>query len=242
MDNKKNKLLVHFFGLKRNGNHAIINWVQEHAKLAYKRVSFINDINESRLSYNDLEDAIADNDFIIFSYEEIDVKDIDRVIHKTRKKVRQQTILVLRDIGNSLASRMQYIVNFKSATINVYDYFLKSDEYISTWSHYAEEYVNKSSKKYLCFSYNDWFLSKHYRDETLKLIMDKLNTDAGITTVMRHGGGSSFEHLNYDGRATQMNVFERWKLFADDPTFKNLILSNKSLLNLNEEIFKIRYE
>lgn len=86
-----------------------------------------------------------------------------------------------------------------------------------------------------CVNYNLWVENQDYRHE----LAEKLNiefTDAGIDKVLSHGGGSSFDGKNLDGKATSMNTSSRWQYFTDNPTYLKLI-NNQELLDYSYKIF-----
>ena len=56
-----------------------------------------------------------------------------------------------------------------------------------------------------------------------------------VTTTI-HISGGSFDGMSYDGRACEMNVLERWKYFARDPLYREL-LDDAELIDLSAHIF-----
>ncbi|MDE5124494.1 MAG: hypothetical protein O4965_32500, partial [Trichodesmium sp. St19_bin1] len=60
-------------------------------------------------------------------------------------------------------------------------------------------------------------------------------SDAGIDKVTVFGGGSSFEGKQFDGKATSMDVLNRWHKFCDYPQYKQFF--NEEVLKYSEKIF-----
>jgi hypothetical protein len=106
------------------------------------------------------------------------------------------------------------------------------------WIQYAKEYLKKTShlgKNTIVVNYNQWFSDIEYR----KKISKKLSlsfTDSGFLEVPHHGGGSSFDGSNFNMKAADMDVLNRWRAFKDDKRYK-AILENKELAKLSDKIF-----
>ena len=73
-------------------------------------------------------------------------------------------------------------------------------------------------------------------------LSDKLGltwNDKSLNKVARWGivtWGDSFDGMEYDGKASQMKVLERWKNFKDDPFYLSLF-NDRELVELSETIF-----
>lgn len=238
---KQCKHIFHIFGLKRNGNHPIIYWLLENIKVFFPKTVFLNDINHKDVQDGKIDKMILENDIILISYEEIAVSDIDKVKYFPKIQVDETIMIVLRDVGNSLSSRIEYISKFHSETINVMDYFIDNQLYIDMWIGYAEKFLDHTNTKYRCINFNSWFISRYYRDMVFFTITGLNSNDLAVNHVPRHGNGSSFDSMDYDGRASQMDVLYRWKGYVDKEEFKTLILQNYRLLTLNKKIFNIDY-
>ena len=78
-------------------------------------------------------------------------------------------------------------------------------------------------------------MSREYREE----IAGRLGlefSDEGKDSVVRMGGGSSFDGVSHDRSAEQMQTTERWRRYADDPLYRSLFQDDE-LVSLSEEIF-----
>ncbi|NET05472.1 MAG: hypothetical protein F6K16_12315 [Symploca sp. SIO2B6] len=177
----------------------------------------------------------ANKDCLIYSYEDWGIKQItDQKIEKKHdlywgKSGLRHDLLILRDPFNTLASRLKNdFIEVKSP----------NQTFMELWLAYAKEYLGETNylkNNKVCVNYNRWFLDMNYREK----IASQLNldfSDAGINQVKAQGGGSSFEGREFDGKAVQMKVLDRWKVFAEDPRYLKL-LDNEEVLEYSKRIF-----
>ncbi|MGB7058105.1 MAG: hypothetical protein WBD58_10410 [Geitlerinemataceae cyanobacterium] len=247
-----NQKEIRIVGLRRTGNHAIIQWI---VKQQIGNVLCLNNlpIDESpyrhRYEYpekNDLPEQIekleaeAKGEFtlkecLIYSYEDHPLKSVfsdrfedrhDLYLGKSRCRY---DVLLLRDPFNLFASR------FKSHKIGVKE---TEQDMVSVWIEYAKEFLGETNylkHQKICINYNEWFRDREYRRKIADLL-DSEFSDAGIDEVSHYGGGSSFNQQNLQGKARQMDVLNRWKSFADDPAYRQLF-KNPELFEYSEKIF-----
>lgn len=231
-------MLIFVLGLKRNGNHPIIQWMIANLKKHNLKVGFVNDVNEKSLSFEYIENIINNNKVTVLSYEEISINQFNKIKHKTKFILQEKNFLILRDFPNSFASRKKYISDFKSSTIDIYHYFMKEDEYKKQWMDFANIFLDKEQDQFICLNYNNWFISKKYRDQVFISNFNLNNCDLNFLFVPENAGGSSFDHLLYTGKADKMKVLERWLYYKDDLFFNNFVIEDKSVMNLNNKLFK----
>ena len=237
---------VTLFGLRRSGNHAIVNWLIPQLQSA---VYHINDPPASNIenafgkyyrcgivvkgpkSLADIEGQID----LIISHEN---KRLDTVRQDGPDCSSQYVILLLRDPYNLAASLWHNHKVVKNPNFIVPLYNLES-----LWIQYAREYLRQTS--YLaCFapghrlniSYNAWFADVRYR-RMLSSSMGLAFTDKGINRIAGYGGGSSFDLLKYQNRAQQMAVLDRWRKCVDDEKFWALLPHHGKVARLSEKIF-----
>ncbi len=143
---------------------------------------------------------------------------------------RRITVLVLRDPFNLLASRLA-----KPAPLLD---LLEPWEVLDAWEVYAEEFIGATSflDSKVTVNFNSWFLDREYR-QTVALQLGFPFTDAGINIVPKAGGGSSFDLLHYDGRASQMRVLDRWRHYQNDARFRNAFHGRRQLTHLCSQLF-----
>ena len=90
----------------------------------------------------------------------------------------------------------------------------------------------------MTINYNAWFLDQNYRRELSRKFNLEFN-DRGINIVAKWGPtrwGDSFDGTKYDGKATQMQVLDRWRTYKDDPFYRNL-LKDPEVWQLSQRIF-----
>ncbi|OZH53967.1 hypothetical protein AFK68_14040 [Hydrocoleum sp. CS-953] len=253
-----NQKEIRVTGMKRTGNHAIMNWVKsQHTG----EVGFLNNVaaneNPYRYKYENLQDnfpehkwAIEHNrqqakgyfikrDCLIYSYEDFPLDQIasdkfegNHDIYLGKSAIRYD-LLILRDPFNLLASRLK--------TSSKVSYFLsvnsQNKTMIDLWLDYAKEYLGETNylkHNKICINYNQWFADIDYRRQ----IADKLQmefSDLGIDKVTGFGGGSSFEGKQFDGKGTSMDVLNRWQKVSDNPQYKQFF--DREVLEYSEKIF-----
>lgn len=247
--------LIHFFGLRRSGNHAIINWIQKNIDSVEDEALSIhyNDIyvplytNPLRvLEPKDVKVAAPYNNItILLSYEDIPLTEVaklptiagqDEIIENAEK----YRILVLRDPFNFFASRLQRVRTLESKGITTNIIQQQSlTEIVKLWKDYAKEFLGRTTLlgDKVAINYNRWVSEKEYRDAILNEAFGRTeNLDLGINDVSSHGGGSSFDQLNFDSRGKEMDTGNRWKYFIHDEVFTSLF-RDKELVALSIEIF-----
>lgn len=188
-------------GMKRAGNHAIISWM-------------IHNSPESHIFFNNM--ITYDADLVrIFNANHISPRLIDRVICSFEHisldfcNVEGESVwYVMRDPYNWLASWVNHT-------------HCDNDSIERDIQVYIDN-VQKSEKKIL---YNEWFKSREYRN-SLADRLGFINNDTGINDVTNFGKGSSFDKKNYNGRARDMDVLNRWKKCVEMPLYKDLVIQH----------------
>ena len=234
-----NQTEVRLIGMSRSGNHAIAQWILAQAS---GRVCFLNAaegrsnpfltaraMDEGRPSYwTNIRtfDLAAEQrgewcrkDLLLFSHEDGYLgrscsaefeQAHDAFVGASRRRV---DVLILRDPFNLFASRLRCLWGLLTPRTTV-----------KVWKQHAREFLRET--RYLrhepvVISYNRWCVDRDYRRriaEALGLAF----TDAGRRRVWPCNGGSSFDGRAYDGRADAMRVFDRWRHYADDPSFRRM--------------------
>ena len=249
-----NQKEIRFVGLRRTGNHAVINWIaqQEPGKVQHLN-NLIPAENPFRYKYEHLRDYYPDHgkqaeryrqeaignfvkkDCLIYSYEDFSLPQIasksferkhDIYLGKTGKRY---DILLLRDPFNLIASRL------KSEMMGVR---AKSQNVVELWIDYAKEFLGETNYLKLnkvCVNYNRWAGDQDYRREIAEQLELEFS-DRGLYEVRKLGGGSSFDGVKFDGDARKMDVLNRWKKFKDDPAYRQLV-NNGELIAYSEKIF-----
>lgn len=200
---------------------------------------------------------------IIYRYEDTQLKEFNDFINKyidfnyvIGSSKYKYNIIILRDFYNFAASTiykrrgelLSYHVNkcnelnkekwVKDASMiwtrGYYRLYIKS----RLWKDYAKEYIGQTNilKNKLVISFNEWFSSEEYR----RNIADKIGVkycDITINNVAQFGQGSSFSGTSYNGKATELDVLNRWKLFKDNNIYWDIVNSDKEIIQLSNDIF-----
>ncbi|MEK6919013.1 MAG: hypothetical protein AABW73_03155 [Nanoarchaeota archaeon] len=247
--------LVHFFGLKRSGNHAITNWIIKNVEADNSGVSYFNNVidpfsNDGKIlkrPFKKIKDIIDNQkggpkQLTIITYEDYSLKNIKTAITiKNQRKIMKKgvisNILLIRDPFNTFASRMKRIENLDKEGLKRPIQNVEWPKVISLWKQYAKEYLGITNylERKIIVNYNNWTSDKSYRDKKLKEIGHK-NMDLGIETVPNQGHGSSFDLLSKDGNASSMKVLERWEEFKNIKKYRDLF-RDKEIKTLSEKIF-----
>lgn len=104
---------------------------------------------------------------------------------------------------------------------------------------HGDERSSKSTQvDTLLVRYNDWVRDSGYRRQLAQRLGLEF-TDAGFNEVAKWGPvtwGDSFDGLDYEGRAQEMKVLERWKNFVDDGFYRRLFRDGE-LIELSNMVF-----
>ncbi len=258
-------------GLRRSGNHAIINWIEQqlagagfhlnNLRLGENPYKYIHDIitgdglqrdqwiaretqryrhfqgaeGLSRLRAESRQE-FAWKDYLIHSYEDVTAGKIAKSLPEHRRRRffgrsdTQYNVLILRDPFNLIASRLH------SGRLEIDSWH---HSILSMWLEHAREYVGEQNllggANKVVINFNSWASDSGYR----KALAERLGLDfddAGIDTVTKFGGGSSFDRRGFDGSAQKMDVNNRWRRFVDDPAFR-AFFRNPDVFKYSARIF-----
>jgi len=193
---------------------------------------------------------------LMYSYENVYV---DRIYRKNKpatpegvvgRSAKIFDVIMLRDIFNLSASTFKYTGRVFNEKDRAGD-----DEYLSQFDYKNHLYREKLRKKFdlgaleflgrsnhlrdkkICISFNDWFLSKGYR-ECIAAKFGLTNNELSVKVVAGVGNrGSRFDDFEYDGRAQEMDILGRWKYFKDNKAFWDLMREWEDSVKLSNEIF-----
>lgn len=246
---KKYEYNINVFGLRRSGNHHVIDCVLSSFKK--NEVEWYNDLQIKNLCVYDNKKRVTSSDStvpeerriilndsnsrikkcLIRSYED---KDLTlKIISPRVKSKNAYNILIIRDIFNNYTSR--FFLSERSGLCEDSGTTPVNDNFKELWKIYAKEFLgitnhipNKVLINYNKLATND---IRHIED-----IKNQLNGHFNkINTVMGHGNGSSFPNdKNYNSRYrlldnTHKNVLKEW---WNDPEIKDL---HKKIFNFTPE-------
>lgn len=200
-----------FFGQKRSGHHAIIDWI-------FKNKSYCH-YNNCNLKKS--ESIIGSGDIVVASFEGA----IPNYDWKSNQSVK---CLVLRNPYNMYASRLELKIRTKD---DDWDSCLEPKK----WIDHAKEFIGDTcllgSSINIC--YDRWFADIKYRKHLSNLFA--VESSDLLASVSSFGGGSSFDGLSYNGRAHEMDVLNRWRKFKNHEEFMS-IMNNLEIKELWHQI------
>lgn len=242
--------LVLFHGLKRSGNHAVINWL-----LGQKPYVFYNNIIpvapillgqkpfppqvpldrwlSAKVKFWPRRVLAFRGKSVLVSLEDhpTSLRPFSRI------GVPTINILLLRDVRNLLASRI------RKSSRKPHPAYPKSNDadmqrVVGLWKDHAREFLGETDHlaHRVCVYFDAWFVAEDYRREVSRQL-GLAFSDAGLSQVSRMGGGSSFDSTQYDGNSAQMQVLDRVDaLSADERAVLDEVLADTELLDLQAAI------
>jgi hypothetical protein len=215
------------YGLSRSGNHAIIFW------MIHNLVDEVQDIGheiyidkDRKLCYinnTGLYHRILKNNFPYDSFEYA-IKS-----YEDRHFQTDTTIIILRDFLNLLCSRYQKYNRNKCNICLDNSYICDLYFLIQVWKQHS-----RSPKRIIL--YNEWLLSKSYRDKISKDKLNIENINDNIDYIPAIGDGSSF---GKDFIIDKQSYLKRYELVDLPQHMKKIILEDQELLDINKNIFNI---
>jgi len=197
---------------------------------------------------------------LMYSYENADVSRVydarkpatpEKFVGSSKYKF---DVLILRDFFNLSAARLMGAGNDYDGKYGAYEdegsdfqmfdlknYFFREKKLRRMFELSALEFLGESDylRNKICISFNDWFLSKGYR-ECKAAEFGLPNNEVSVGVVAGVGNrGSRFDNFDYDGRAQEMKILERWKHFENNEMFWNLLRNEDwyRCVELSNEIF-----
>jgi tetratricopeptide (TPR) repeat protein len=234
------------FGLRRSGNHAVIDWMmpqcQKHDRIMhYNNVRVLRN-GEIQAHKNHIAQFIGPNEeggiFRIFGFEDTNLLQPPKHIQLGIP------FIVLRDPFNTFASRLR-LVNTTGDELHS-KANLVTDFTIELWKQYAQEFLAKESK-FMTVNFNQWIIDKDYRKELSDRIKKQIPFGGGPFGVIDdsmwkfsddgfgskegwiYSGGSSFSEEN------ELDLLNRWKHFEDDVRYVTLF--DDEIIEMSREIF-----
>lgn len=232
------------YTLARSGHHAVIYWVFAH----FKNSIYINDpflakeplTNQFKYKSNNMPSAFdmskylksKSNVFTGFTDQSISRSLLINPENIPYEEIRS---IIIRDPFNLFASRI--------AHTNIWTYRKSPHKILPIWKEHAREILGitdtiKTKKMFI--SYNEWFRSYDYRKKlTEQIDGDKVPGNCVLEYISSWGFGSSFDARNYQGKASQMKVLERWKTQQNNKLY--LSLFDEETTYLSREIFGSKF-
>lgn len=216
---------VQIIHLQRSGGHAIANWIGHQCTAG---CYFANDVCNPYVleAMRKRPPRLPrDTEWIVYTVEDQPLQDIPGLLTKSARYLPILTdpnpivILILRDVYNMLASRYAFKRTESGCQMGNLN-----QKVMDTWKQhalvffYAQHGVGRrSGAECIPVNYNNWCQSAAYRCMLWDAISRPSHgmpgdfTDNGRLEVPTWACGSSFDTLNYDGKADQMDTLHRYK-------------------------------
>ena len=183
-----------FYGLRRSGNHAILEWLLQNMggsgnreMVKNRRIIHVNNaayINEAN-SYIDKEELNQDISNSEKNYEKLIVSYEDVPVDFSLFTEGYKKIVVVRNIENLFASRFKKAQQYKSS---IYTGPMRIDQFaVDLWKNHVNAGLNGDA---ILIQFEKWVDSKEYRDQ-ITAQLDTVNYDITDTMTV-FGAGSSF--------------------------------------------------
>lgn len=207
------RTLIFLYGIRRSGNHVLHNFLLHQYEPPCHRILNVK-YNIMALKESEGKQLVKDYNLLLIGFESYPLATIlgvecDNYFEKSLGIYDEvKNVIVLRDPWNLFASRLAHgTKRLRHAA----DYL---------WVEYAKAFIDKPyDAEYV--NYNEFITNESYR-RALSERIGGLFDDSSIDEVLNHGGGSSFDGMSYNGRGREMDVFHRWKVYRDDPKYKEL--------------------
>lgn len=235
--------LCHIYGMRRTGNHAIINWLVQGLGGS---VLFCNDVREQASSPLQAATKRFKPGFgkhnLIVSYEDVAMNKFEppyaKSVYGDYRNYRQ--VLILRDPFNLLASR--YVWRFAEGKA-----FRENPHYrkyvIGRWKDNARVFLKwkaERDEQKIAVNYNRWTYSTGYR-EALARQLGMQHAHRGIREVKAFGGGSSFEGTkrlaeNTFTKESENRYTTRFRALLNNEDYRG-IFKDSEIMTLSQQIF-----
>jgi hypothetical protein len=251
--------VIRVAGMKRNGNHGIVNWIFAQHK---GKATFCNALHGSEYLADLREDPIeafshcsdlhsvnlsfpCEKELLMLTYEDhppgsvIEPKPLEHYEQWIGHSViREFNVTILRDPFNFFASRIQAELNGTYSLECWGDCFSKGDstKLWSKWKTYARRFLSftaSSSPDLIPISYNHWIKSIDYRKCICQDLNVTLINDEERKIVTGWGAGSSFNQGIWQEPEIYMN---RWRAYIGHHVLAEAV-RDEELVKLAREIF-----
>lgn len=219
-----------FYGLERGGHNAVLQWILERGPQPHMQITLANTNRPNTMLYTNggwFVNCPPPKSVAISYGPDVDLE--CATSHISHKAV----IIAIRDIRNTLASRLKWIAREERPI------FRTDTTFSHLWSKYAKQTLGIVDYFNGCcvgIVYDRWFASSSYR---LKVLQD-LNSRFGWNLILDNkpsksvtemGDGSSFDGMDFRDAAHAMDVLNRWQHYADHPLMTTLLTPEIKELN-----------
>ena len=242
------------FGLRRSGNHAIINWLSRNAP---GRTIFFNNCRSGHSpfkAHNGIEvdgekvahpgaealphaESVGEGASVFVSYENLMPstprrKPISGPLHSDEIT---RDVIIARDFLNWSASLVKKVQG--NAELSAAQRMAFVLRLVGVYADMLDHALEKGSSSPVVIRYHAWLDDAEYRSGVLKEIGLELKDDS-TGRVEAYGNGSSFQPEATD--AEELRPLDRWKAMQDDPEYRIVVwlaLQDSSFAAKLEQVF-----
>ena len=234
---------IRVFGLKRSGNHAIINWI---LGMIPNNCVFINNLSgfkdplKQKIDGRIINRNLKKEDSILYNYEDFNIAQLknkpllpNNCILRTQLHRKKFNVMILRDPYNMFASRLK---TKKGGGRNIV--IKNANKIRDRWCIYAKEYLRETNflgSDKVIVNFNKWFKEEEYRRKLSKVLGLDFS-DKNLNIVSKYGSGSSFDNVIFNGNAQSMDILNRWQTITNNKIFKELC-NHKKTWQLSKQIY-----
>ncbi len=249
--------IVFAHGLKRSGNHAVINWILEQSELAFfnnaipvkailkgkkkwpRQSTYTQWIKYQALAQSIknfapsiYKTAVTDNRALV-SFEDIG---LDYRFFAPRPEG-SIDLLILRDPQNLFASRIKKA--FSREWLEVYprenNKFMQRATQL--WKQHAKEALGQSSflEKPVVVFFDSWIGNEDYRQNTAHELGLSIHSEQSLEKTAHYGGGSSFSEQGHDSSAVEI-LNRSASLAGEEENLLHEIMQDEELIELRTQI------
>lgn len=233
---RSHNVMFRIVGLSRSGNHAIIDWVLNQLPGRWTFLNCVEPKTNPLLSARPRDDGrcflasdpglapagslpqgpLPPQDHVVFSQEDTFLAPALGPAATARQEAglgaaaERRDIIILRDPFNLFASRRRFGLQWVTERTT-----------LRIWKQHARACLGE--RRYgggpvLPILYDAWLRDGDYRRATAEAL-DLPFREPDLNRVAPCGGGSSFDGYAFDGQAARMNLLDRWRHYAEDPSF-----------------------
>ena len=240
-------------GMKRSGQHAIINWIcEQHGNITHKNDCKLSTDGKKVVSSFG-ETVYGPGECLLLNLENYNaeafrVLDAGKLEDLAQYSERTYKVLVVRDMRNWVASclaRKSYAGKERDPYTQLNKSYIDGQGIahppaLVTYRGHIDALVGDSGHV-LVIDYDKWVQDKDYRKVIAKILC--LNfTDGGLNTISEFGNGSSFDNMAYNGRAQEMDVLNRYRYYNSDSEYSALMKEHAETLFLSDSYFGAPYK
>lgn len=201
-------------GLRRSGNHALQTWLLGPFGDRALKLNYTVKIEGRRLAQLRAK-YVGPDMTLIQGAERLNELKFEMPPMVMSKRIRQ--IIILRNPLNNIASQ---------ARLWGTDYLIggNAQTFLRRWLMYAREFVGDTNvlPNKVTANFDRWFAEEQYRRDLAKRL-DIPFSDATLNQVDPDWGKSSFDYYDYDGRAQELKVLDRWREFVGTPQMEEFV-------------------